>query len=279
MARELPEYLSGPDSDTAIVFVHGLGGAYTTWKDFANILYNEWKENDSFDLKYDHYYNSTREIPIYSFLVKSFFGKSIEQLSKHLDSFIRSVCRNYKNIILICHSMGGLVARKYIVDLLNKERDLGKVKGLITYATPHLGSNIANVFKTIIYKPLYILKYASLRLLTQINDLSKNSEIITSINHDWTKLRVNQKIDFIRIFGYADFVVGEDSARLKEIDDDENNVYGFANKDHFNIIKPTTNFQDSALYVTYNYLKEFNKKIEEEQITADGYEEESDMDY
>ncbi|EPH11251.1 hypothetical protein HMPREF9713_01736 [Myroides odoratimimus CCUG 12700] len=280
MKRKLPEYLSNPNSDTVIVFIHGLGGGYTTWKKFANILHEEWKENDAFSLKYDHYYNNTVEIPVYSFFTKSFFGDNIETLSRHLDSVIRSLCKYYENIILICHSMGGLIARKYIIDLLNKERDLGKIKALITYATPHLGSSLANVCKTIFWAPAYIFKFASLRLISQIKDLSKNSKIITSINADWTKLGVNQKLDFIRIFGYADYVVGIDSAKLQEEDEDDDNVFGFANKDHFNIIKPTTNFQDSALYVTYNYLKEFNRKIESEnEFEDEEYSEDSDMDY
>ncbi len=277
MARRLPEFLSSPHSDTAVVFIHGLGGAYATWKDFANTLHNEWKENDAFNLKYDHYYNTTKEYPVYSFIVKSFLGKSIEQLSKHLDSFIRTTCKYYKNIILVCHSMGGLVARKYIVDLLNKERDLGKIKALITYATPHLGSNLANICKTILYKPLSVFRYASLRLLNQINDLSKDSNVIKSINDDWTKLGISKKIDFIRVLGFSDFVVNENSARLEN--NDEENVFGFTNKDHFNIIKPNPNIQDGALYVTYNYLKDFNEKISELYEVDDNYTEESDMDY
>lgn len=276
MARKLPDHLFSTDSNTAVVFVHGLGGGYTTWKDFANTLHDEWIESDSFSLKYDHYYNNVKEIPVYSFFVKSFLGKSIDKLSAHLDSFIRTTCKYYKNIILVCHSMGGLVARKYIIDLLNKERDLGKIKALITYATPHLGSSIANRCKTILYNPLSIFRFASLRLLTQIKDLSRNSPLIKSINDDWTKLGVSSKIDFLRVLGYADFVVNEESAKYE---DDKDNVYPFANKDHFSIIKPNPENQDGALYVTYNYLKDFNTKLQEEIEIEDEYTEDNDMDY
>ncbi|WP_288790930.1 hypothetical protein [uncultured Elizabethkingia sp.] len=276
MDKRLPEYLSSVNSETAVVFVHGLGGAYTTWNKFANTLHKEWIESDSFHLKYDHYYNMEKEIPVFSFFAKSFLGKGIEQLSKHLDSFIKTTCRYCKNIILVCHSMGGLVARKYIVDLLNQERDLGKIKALITYATPHLGSSWANRAKAILYKPLSIFRFTSLRLLTQVNDLSKNSKLIKSVNEDWTKLGVSSKIDFLRVLGYADIIVNENSAKYEE---DIENVFQFANKDHFNIIKPTLNNQDGALYVTYNYLKDFNKKIQEEIEMTEEYTEDSDMDY
>lgn len=276
MAKELPKYLSGPDSETAVVFIHGLGGSYSTWNSFANALQREWKESDIYALEYDDYYNNVKNIPLYTFFIKSFFGQGIEQLSKHLDSFIKTICESYKNVILVCHSMGGLIARKYIINLLNRDRNVGKVKALITYATPHLGSSFANVVKAILHKPLSIFELASLRLLTQIKDLSKGSELINSINEEWTILGVNSKLDFLRVVGYSDIIVNEDSAKLE---DDYDKVFSFANKDHFSIIKPHPKIKDNALYVTYNYLKNFNKKLIEEAEESDEYTEENDLDY
>lgn len=276
MARKLPEYLNSVNSDTVVVFIHGLGGSYNTWKTFSNTLSIKWNENKSYNLRYDNYYNVMLEIPMVSFIAKGFKGKSVEKLAEHLDSFIRSTCKNFKNIILICHSMGGLVARKYIVNLLNKERNLGKIKGLITYATPHLGSGIANRFKLLVYYPLKFLQIFSLDYFAQISDLSKNSNLINSINDDWNNLNVSLKLNFIRVYGLADPIVSEESAMYEM---DNRSIYGFADKNHFNIIKPNIKNLDGAFYVTYNFLKDFNPNQEDYNNGDNDYPDETDMDY
>lgn len=48
---------------------------------------------------------------------------------------------NYDNIILIAHSMGGLVAKNSILNYVDTN---SKLKLFISLAVPHLGSDFAN---------------------------------------------------------------------------------------------------------------------------------------
>ena len=104
--------------------------------------------------------------------------------------------------------MGGLVARKCIIDLLEKEKSLGKIKALITYATPHRGSKWANRYLSLCYHGLrYFFKDSE-----QISQLAETGEFITELNNDWSKYKVDDKIDYYRIAGLADWVVNVDSS-------------------------------------------------------------------
>ncbi|MBN2459137.1 alpha/beta hydrolase [Candidatus Woesearchaeota archaeon] len=65
-------------------------------------------------------------------------NRGIEDYAKELDHAVRLVmnCTGSDKVILIGHSMGGLVSRKYMVDYGNEH-----VEKLITLATPHYGFN------------------------------------------------------------------------------------------------------------------------------------------
>src|SRR5260370_40567862 len=49
---------------------------------------------------------------------------------------------NYQKVILVCHSMGGLVVKSWIIDTLNNRGSatLEKLAHLSFYATPHNGA-------------------------------------------------------------------------------------------------------------------------------------------
>lgn len=52
-------------------------------------------------------------------------------------------------VILVCHSRGGLIARRYILDRWENEQIVDVAK-LITYGTPHLGAQLAEIGSQII---------------------------------------------------------------------------------------------------------------------------------
>jgi len=66
------------------------------------------------------------------------FNRGIEDYAKELDHSVGLVmnCTGSEQVVLVAHSMGGLVSRKYMVDYGNEH-----VKKLITLATPHYGFN------------------------------------------------------------------------------------------------------------------------------------------
>lgn len=67
----------------------------------------------------------------------------IDSAVEELEEIIKLVRRTFpgKNIALVCHSRGGLIARKFM------EQGVGEIKALITIATPHKGSSLSLISK------------------------------------------------------------------------------------------------------------------------------------
>lgn len=266
--RPIPPYYIGSqdNSDTVVLFIHGLGGSFWTWSRFAKHLKNEWVEIDSFAIAYDEYYDVQswiNRIPILKRLLmirKIFAGPGIEKLSLHLNSVVLEVCNKYENVIIIAHSMGGLVARKYLVDLIEETKSLGKIRALITYATPHKGSKWATLYLKLCYNFFrYFTKDSE-----QLSQLSSTGAFLVDLNERWRNYNIDDKIDYYRVYGMNDWVVdAESSAHFKDP-----KVRPIANKNHFNIITPYRK-NDAAFLVSYNYLKDFRKGFEAKKEMLD----------
>jgi len=101
---------------TPVIFVHGIGASASVWEksDIA-----------------DH--------PAFYISFSNRFASPINQVGE-LTSFINKILQETgkEKVILICHSMGGLVARKYLVE----NRDFHKVEKMILLSCPNLGSAV-----------------------------------------------------------------------------------------------------------------------------------------
>lgn len=95
---------------------------------------------------------------------------SISELSEQLNYKIKTEFNEFEEIILVGHSMGGIIARKSIINHFNPN-----VKKLILYASPINGSNAAN-----------FLNYFTKKNV-QLNDLKNNSELFNELNSEWKK--------------------------------------------------------------------------------------------
>ncbi|KPJ64619.1 hypothetical protein AMJ44_12420 [candidate division WOR-1 bacterium DG_54_3] len=97
-----------------IIFIHGIGASASVWK--------------KFDIP-DH--------PAFYISFSKRFANPSDQGSE-LAEFINQVLKETKKerAILVGHSMGGLVARKYLVD----HRDSCKIEKLVLLSVPNLGS-------------------------------------------------------------------------------------------------------------------------------------------
>lgn len=251
--------------DSCVIFIHGIAGGISSWDTFTKQLENRWNTPDSFGVEYDEY---TIEVNFNGFInkiLKIFSGgPGIELLSGSFKTTIEHVCRDYDNIIIVAHSMGGLIARKYIVDLVKKTKNIGKIKALITYATPHHGSRLASLYKKLFLRYLFFPICLS---STQIYGMCRSdSPFIIQLNKDWDALRIDTKLDFWKVLGLRDWVVDRESAAFNT---DDPFCFPVSNKGHLNIISPKSP-KDPAFMVTYNYLKNFKleleKKIELEEL-------------
>lgn len=240
------------DKKNLIIFIHGFTGSEETWvkKDYSKSLIDYLTEDkliwSNFNIALFEYHTKLLDIfpkakSTFNFLIKNKtpINLPINELSKLLGSKIQYTCANYENIILIGHSMGGLVAKRFILDDLKKNTD-SKVKLYVSLATPHSGSLIANFGKSLINN-------------VQTKDLAALSESITSMNNEWVQNTNLPK----RIYGqgmYDEIVTKESSIAL----DHEIQKVIYSDDDHFSIITPSEKnvIVDALIFELNDFLKE-----------------------
>lgn len=103
-----------------LVLVHGINNNAGAWVYLGRVLH-------------------TAGYPVSTYSYSS-FGRQLESILTGLDEHIAKVRRIHGQApVLVCHSLGGLLARKWLADFQAEER----ISGLITLGTPHGGSKMA----------------------------------------------------------------------------------------------------------------------------------------
>jgi pimeloyl-ACP methyl ester carboxylesterase len=123
-------------NDKLVIFVHGLGGnrygIKSTWGNFPRFIFEDLPE---VDVGLYQYRTSTGRFA---------FSKSVSlrDEARVFADLMRDQLSPYKNVVLIGHSMGGLLCKAVIHRLWETgDRDtLARISGLILMATPQLGS-------------------------------------------------------------------------------------------------------------------------------------------
>jgi len=147
--RDVDSVLSN-DSTENLVLIHGLTNKHSWGDEFLNVVLSSWGSNNvyvvytnSSDVTYER--NIDSKTVVYCGLDNNKAGdKSIEEQVGLLQKKIQTLqeSKNLRNKFhIIAHSMGGLVARRYIY------KYPGVVKGLVTLGTPHHGSPLADSFE------------------------------------------------------------------------------------------------------------------------------------
>ena len=146
--------------ENLILFIHGFTGSKKTWdrkdkkKSIKQILESDIDILRNFDLKlfrrirqpFQIYFLRLNTGILFILRKKIEYRKNlpIEKLAKQLETEIKTIYKDYKNIILVAHSMGGLVAKKYIVERTANGNDPLTIK-YISLAVPHDGTRIADI--------------------------------------------------------------------------------------------------------------------------------------
>src|SRR5262249_39863915 len=133
--------IRNPANTSIAIFVHGFTGEYVaTWGKLPELLQKD-TDLDSYDFLFWGY-------------PSKFFGanENIGTTGQHLKTEIDYLPKTYKRIILIGHSMGGLVIRSYIVQALldGKGNDLQSIKDVILFGTPNDGLERAGIIPKIV---------------------------------------------------------------------------------------------------------------------------------
>lgn len=208
------EFVSQNHHKDLILFVHGFTGDTSTWFNkqhgsFPELLLEEDKISSQFDVAHFSYY--TKLLNLFSKtsnffnIAKILFGTShgklkknisIDEIANLLRTEIRFKLQNYDNIIIIAHSMGGLVAKSCIVQDI-QENLPSKIKLFISLAVPHMGADMATYGKLISSN-------------IQIENLAPLNKFIHEINNIWLKTTLRPETKYF--YGVHDDVVAKTSS-------------------------------------------------------------------
>jgi hypothetical protein len=134
------EWIRKPGGDAAVVFVHGiLSSGETCWRNDNGAFWPELLKNQTAADGWGIY--------VYSYETGIFSGTyslndAVDDLKERFLTLDKIAdCRR---IVFVCHSMGGIVVRKFLVERVNDLLDRDIEIGLFLVASPSLGSSYAN---------------------------------------------------------------------------------------------------------------------------------------
>ncbi|MCL2563661.1 MAG: alpha/beta hydrolase [Oscillospiraceae bacterium] len=117
MATHAPFERTHPDANTIVIFTHGFIGSPRQFEDMAELAYAQGCSVLSILL------------PGHGGTAREFAKARLHDWEAHLESEIRRVAPAYQNVILVGHSMGGLLS-------LNASLGEPKVKGVLLISSP-----------------------------------------------------------------------------------------------------------------------------------------------
>lgn len=231
------EFVSQQNKKNLILFVHGFCGGETTWRNgearsFPELFFDDSEISENYDIAHFSYFtkllNLFAKAGKFSTFIKRMFktshGKlanniSIEEIGNLLITEIRFTLKAYDNIIVVAHSMGGLVTKSAIIkDIENNTPS--KIKLFISLAVPHQGAEAATFGKLISDN-------------LQIEGLSPLNDFIHKINDEWLKTNLRPATKYF--YGVHDSVVKKTSAI--PIDREKPDAIS-VDEDHTSITKP-----------------------------------------
>lgn len=162
-----------------IVFVHGLGGDRRgTWTNANGGFWPEWLAQDFPQCRV---FVAGYESSAFGSL-KAGGGASIQDLAGSLADELCSMEPRSTNLLIITHSLGGLVTKQMIrrcKDSMNSDFiNVGRaVSGVVFLGTPHVGSQLSNALDVILRnfksRQVHQLNYAADALL-ELNEFFRN---------------------------------------------------------------------------------------------------------
>jgi pimeloyl-ACP methyl ester carboxylesterase len=234
------QYIRQTGKDSVIVFVHGvLGDARATWtNDTTKAFWPDLMKEDSFFNRFDIY--------VYSYS-SPFRGAAytVEELAEDLrrDLDTSDIFRKHKEVLFLCHSMGGIVVRAF---LTRYRPQAAQVPMIYFFSTPTTGAQIAGLGKLLSNNPQ----------LRTILPMGSADDYLAAIQKDW--LAANFSIASYCAYETQDTfgvrVVGEANAtnlcnrRLDPI-----------NANHTDIVKPRD--RSAVPYVSFrNAVRELQER-------------------
>ena len=245
-------YESKESCKNLILFIHGFtGDSETTWvnangKSFASLLLEDDYIKENFDIASYSYFttllNLFADAKVKLRRLKAIIRRvthkkeknlDIDELSNNLSTHIRFTLKQYDNIYIVAHSMGGLITKNLINNDISKSGTTC-VRLFVSLAVPHQGSELA-VYGKLISSNL------------QIQNLNPVQQFINDLNQNWVNL--DEKPTTKYLYGTYDEIVTKHSAVA--VDKIEKDVVSVPD-DHNSISKP-----ENSTSVVCNIVKNF----------------------
>ena len=183
-------------NDLNVIFIHGINSNQECWRHKNGSYWPELLKDE----------NELADIGIYVFLYRtgintgsyslSDIGDSLKEYFK-LDDLIDSA-----GVIFVCHSMGGIVTRRFLINQHSTliEKGLSKI-GLFLVASPSLGSEYANMLG-LLSRVMGHAQASALRFSQSnvwLNDLDK--EFINLLNNKNLQIKGKELIEDLPLYG------------------------------------------------------------------------------
>lgn len=232
--------------DSIIVFIHGLGGSASgTWGKFPKLIKQD-AELAKIDIGYFSFPTRIFRLPFFQRI------SGIQTLAQALSTQIEIRYHNRKKVILVCHSLGGLIAKQYISDRLLENKPL-RVTQAIFYAVPHNGSGLADVGRFVSWwNP-------------QIRGLCKNSDYVRSVTKNWHHSRAKDSVRSHYVVAAQDGVVEQHSSQQSW---DNEDVEVVPDRGHVDVVKPESG-EDLSFLILKRKIIDYTVSASIPQLTAE----------
>lgn len=268
-------FIKKDNTDNVILFIHGFIGGKNTWKHsehnlFSELLLENTELSSQYDIAHFEYYTTLTNISGTLNTVKNIFlsvfskktytcpkNVRIKTIADILKSEISLKLSSYKSLTLIAHSMGGIVAKEYILNPIEGQ----DISQFFSFSVPHQGVELASFGKLITGNP-------------NVNDLGPLSEEVSDLNSKWIKTKDIPETIFI-IGAYDRLVprtssvcIGDASSVVITLPFDHESICKPEGEDSVIIdavrkhLKANSTQQRNAIPITYNNSHEFSESTD-----------------
>lgn len=234
------QYQRKQGSDRLIIFIHGItGNSYDTWKNQRTDAF--WPEL----LEKDNTFNDT-DIAVFGYNT-SLLGShgSIDDITDNLRLHIEAEKINdkYKDVVFLCHSMGGLIVRSFVL----RYRDLLKIKMIHFFSTPTQGADIANLATLI----------SDNEQLEGMKEIQKN-RLLKNMMTSWLSSKAHKEIKSYCSYELLD-TKGVRIVPMASATALINQRFDPIEENHINIVKPADTRSASYLSFAVAYSETFKR--------------------
>ncbi len=163
-----------------LVFIHGIGGRIDFWDEVMNSFNPNYYQMGFLKSKkiYHDYNQQQKDYTVWGVtyytrdIIQEVLNGDIDLYALRLSKIVQLIkeLTGHDQVVLVAHSMGGLVARKYMS--LNQDT-WDSVHKILTVGTPHQGVT------------------TSIGIVGQLDDLKAKSQFLQELQNDWRRLELN----------------------------------------------------------------------------------------